>query len=333
MLRNRGHMQTQSASYLSSLESNANIFWNELSPKESSCAQIKKLLEIYATYERWEDVIQLASKAILHLDHDAQKVEFYHMWICALNEIQDFSSLVILGQHLRKMSLQCVEFYSLAVMAYTFSGKNKISLTLLKKEKNILSIKTKYHQEALALFLCSLNNKKYSKKGIILCKKICFKKGSSYLTMRNCLRVFSQFNCEEEMSQAYNSMNIRFPFAHEPYIVAALIAMEERNWIESIRLLKQIIADNIENKQAILALSHSYNQNGEVEKAYELLVEKKGIFHEFDYDYNYAMNEILARKNKLNRVLENFLQKNDQPSIASIVLFKGIRQTLRVSPK
>lgn len=287
-------MQSQSSMHLNFLDRNASIFWREINPKPSSCAKLKKLLEMYAMNGNWENVINLSSRAVLHLNKNYERCEFYYIWICALNETNDTEALLHLAKHLSYMGREYSIFNCLAIIAYNFANEQNICLNLLKNQKKYHNIKNKYYKEALALFLTSLNTKRHIQKGIFLFKKMCSNKNVGYLTWRNCLRVLSQHNYEKSMSRIYNLMHIRFPSAHEPYITSALIAMNEKKWNESIRLLKQIIKDNPENNEAILALAHSYEENNEFDKAYELITANSDLFHEQDYDYNFLMARLLS---------------------------------------
>jgi hypothetical protein len=71
------------------------------------------------------------------------------------------------------------------------------------------------------------------------------------------------------------------------------------------RLFKQVIRDNPENTDAILALTQSYEANNEHEKAYEIMVKNKNLFHEQDYDYNYAMARLCEHNAKQKKTKED----------------------------
>lgn len=289
-------MISQNETHLSLLEKNASIFWREPNPKASSCIQLKRLLETYATFENWENVIDLASKAVVHLNKNYERAEFYYIWIIGLYETNDVHSLLLLAKHLIGMGNEYSVFNCLAIMAYTFAGKQKTALNLLKKQRKQHNIKNRYYKEAFSLFLTTLKSQKHINRGILLLKKLCANKSAGYFTWRNCLRILSQNNCEKSMSRMYNLMHVRFPYAHEPYITSALIAIDEKNWPESIRILIQIIKDNPSNKDAIIALVHSYAENNELEKAWNLINNKKNLFDEQDLDYNCTMAKLLEQK-------------------------------------
>ncbi|MES2614710.1 MAG: hypothetical protein V4591_04775 [Bdellovibrionota bacterium] len=305
-------MLRQNHTHLNLLEHNASIFWREINPKVSSCIQLKQLLSMYATFENWESVINLSSRAVLHVNKNYERAEFYYIWICALNETHDYPALIHLAKHLIRMGAQCSAFYCLAAMAYTFAEKNKLALKLLKEQKKLHNMNNRYYREALGLFLTSLKRKIYVRKGMILLKKVCSNKSAGYFSWRNCIRVLSQNNCEDSMSRMLNLMHLKFPFAHEPYITSALIAMNENNWKESIRLLNQIIRDNPENKEAVLALSQCYEEDNGFENAYELMLKNKNLFHDQDYDYNHTMARLLEH---------NAREKNCKESCEDAVLF------------
>jgi tetratricopeptide (TPR) repeat protein len=288
------------------LEQNASIFWREINPRASSCIALKRLLETYATYDQWDKVVNLSSRAVLHLNKNNDRTDFYHIWICALNESKDYSSLNDLAEHLVVMGKEYSIFKFLAATAYAFTNQKNKCLKILKEFKHLSLSKNKYYQEALGLFLSSLSNLKYIKKGIYILKKLCSDKNIRYLTWRNCLSVLSMNNCESDMSRIYNLMHIKFPFAHEPYLVASLIAIDEKNWNEAIRILNQIIIDNPENSDAILALAYSYEESGKIQQAYDTIEKNKKLFHAKDFDYNYAMARIYKNLFYLNESINHF---------------------------
>ena len=301
-------MQHKSQSHLYSIERDSSLFWREINPKPQSCLKLKKLLEMYGTYEQWEKVINLSSRAVLHLNKNYERAEFYYIWICALKESFDLDSLVYLGEHLIFMGEKYSPFYCLAALSFHFAGENTRALNLLKMQKRELNTKNRYYRECVGLILATLPAKESNKtkiiKGINHLKKLCLSKNSNYLSWRNCLRVLAQFDCEDSMSDMYNAMGERFSFCHEPYLVSALIAMEEKKWVEAISLLKIILIENPKNSESTLALANCLLETNEVAIAFDFLNENNHLFPTNDYDYNLLMGVILDRLSREKNSIE-----------------------------
>lgn len=268
------------------LENASNSFWREINPSAKSCISLIKLLEIYASHEEWEKIINLSSRAVLHLTKFYDRADFYHIWICALKETFDHGALVSLGKHLLKMRNYHPVFWSLALLAFQFASCNKISLKIFKYLKKSKGVENRFAFEACGILLSSSKNKENVKKGISIIEKVCQDKKSSYFTWRNYLRKLSENNLIEKMSEAYNLIHDKFPFAQEPYLVAVLISMYEKDWNESLRILGQILRDNPKNTNAILAMADCYLEKGEFIKSLSLLTLKEYLFLDNDFDYH-----------------------------------------------
>lgn len=305
-------------------EKKSRSFWSDKNPSYQLCAHLNTLLEIYASKQEWEKIIDLSSKAVLHLNDEAKRNRFYYIWICALNENSDGSALFLMGRHLLKMQPLNHDYLSLSFMAFFFSNKKEICQKIIpnilnKNQKNVA-----YQEESIALFMTDSIKRAEQKKGLYILKRLCNEKQASYFTFRNYLRTLSEKNLLVEMSHTYNLMHTRFPFSSEPYIVAALSAMESKNWKEAIRVLTQILRDNPENTDALLALSQCYEERQEFDKAIQLLQKNKMAFSEFDYDFHYSTGRALKKKvtEKFNLILKKESINHLQKSITLAHFFK-----------
>jgi Tetratricopeptide repeat len=277
------------------LESESNSFWREINPSAKSCASLIKLLEVYASQENWEQIINLSSRAVLHLSKYYDRADFYHIWICALRETFDNGALISLGKHLVKMREFHPVFLSLSLIAFNFSSCKKTSNKIYNYLNKTKGVENRFAFEACGLYLSSLKNNELNKKGFLLLKKVCLEKKTSYFSWRNYLRALSENDLLNEMSQTYNIIHEKFPFAQEPYLVASLIAMDSKNWHEAVRVLGQLIRDNPNNSNAILAMAQCYVEVGEYIKALSLLSLKSHVFLENDYDFHYLMGVTLKK--------------------------------------
>ena len=277
------------------LESESNSFWREINPSAKSCSSLIKLLEVYASQENWEQIINLSSRAVLHLSKYYDRADFYHIWICALRETFDNGALISLGKHLVKMREFHPVFLSLSLIAFQFSSCKKTSNKIFNYLNKTKGVENRFAFEACGLYLSSLKNDELNKKGFLLLKKVCLEKKTSYFSWRNYLRALSDNDLLNEMSRTYNIIHEKFPFAQEPYLVASLTAMDAKDWHEAVRVLGQLIRDNPNNSNAILAMAQCYVEVEEYIKALSLLSIKSHVFLDNDYDFHYLMGITLKK--------------------------------------
>ncbi|RDB37314.1 MAG: hypothetical protein DCC88_00540 [Spirobacillus cienkowskii] len=277
------------------LEMLSNSFWREINPSAKSCVSLIKLLEVYASKENWEQVINLSSRAVLHLDKIYDRADFYHIWICALKDSFDKDGLVLLGRHLFRMRFFHPVFLSLSLISFSFASKNKIARKIYFYLKKTKGIENRFYFEAIGLFFASQKSIESIKMGLFYLRKVTSEKKCSYFSLRNYLRVLSEKNYVNEMTEVYNVMHERFPFAQEPYLVATLIAIDNTDWKEAIRVLNQIILDNPANSCAILSLCQCYNEIGDYLMTVELLSKNKDTFIDNEYDYNCLLGMTLKK--------------------------------------
>lgn len=305
-------------------EKKSSSFWSDKNPSTQACTHLNTLLEVYASKQEWEKIIDLSSKAVLHLNEESKRNQFYYSWICALNESSDGNALLMVGRHLLKMRALHENYLSLSLLAFFFANKKEacqqICPHILKQKHN----QTVYEEEALALFMTESIKEEQQKEGLSILKKLCQEKQASYFTFRNYLRTLSEKNLLKDMSNTYNLMHERFPFSSEPYIVAALSAMENKNWQEGIRLLEQILRDNPQNTDALLALSQCYEELQDFDKALDILRKNKKSFSEFDYDFHYSTGRALKKKviTQFNQELKKESISHFQKSITLAHFFK-----------
>lgn len=277
------------------LENESNSFWREINPSAKSCASLIKLLEVYAAQENWEQVINLSSRAVLHLSKYYDRADFYHIWMCALRETFDNGALISLGKHLIKMREFHPVFMSLALISFQFASCKRTSNKIYNYLNKTKGVENRFAFEACGIYLSSLKNPDLNKAGFLLLKKVSLEKKTSYFSWRNYLRALSDNNLLNEMSKTYNMIHEKFPFAQEPYLVASLIAMDSKNWHEAVRVLGQLIKDNPNHSNAILAMAQCYVEVGEYIKALSLLTMKSHVFLENDYDFHYLMGHTLKK--------------------------------------
>ncbi|APJ02473.1 tetratricopeptide repeat protein [Silvanigrella aquatica] len=298
------------------LEIDSNSFWREINPSPKSCSSLIKLLEVYASHENWEQVINLSSRAVLHLSKNFDRADFYHIWICALKETFDSKSLISLGKHLIKMRDFHPVFLSLALIAFHFASCHRSSRKIYLYLNKCKGVENRFAFEACGLYLASLKKSDLNKQGMMLLKKVCSEKKSSYFSWRNYLRAQSENDLLQEMTGTYNAIHEKFPFAQEPYLVASLIAIDEKDWNEAIRVLAQLIKDNPNNSNAILAMAQCYVEVEEYVKAISLLTLKSDLFLDTDYDFHYLMGSTLKKviekefDAELQKIALNHLEKS-----------------------
>jgi hypothetical protein len=156
------------------LEMLSNSFWREINPSAKSCVSLIKLLEVYASKENWEQVINLSSRAVLHLDKIYDRADFYHIWICALKDSFDKDGLVLLGRHLFRMRFFHPVFLSLSLISFSFASKNKIARKIYFYLKKTKGIENRFYFEAIGLFFASQKSIESIKMGLFYLRKVYF---------------------------------------------------------------------------------------------------------------------------------------------------------------
>ncbi len=300
-------------------------FWKENSPSRRSCKSFYVVLQKMAMQAQWAQVANFASQAILHLNQNCDRLDFYHLWICALSELDRREDLLSLANHLQKMNHEFSVYYSLASLAYLFAGEKKNCKILLQKQWESKNINNHFFKEVKGLFLLASSKKEKRLKGLNTLVKNCFSEKINYIQLRNALKFMSKFSYENAMARIYNLMHEKFPEAHEPYIASALIAIQQKDWNESIRILRQVVTDSPGNTEAILALTHSFHNAKNIEMALLLLEEKKHHFHDLDYDFHLLSAEVkdsAARCSNNKNFCENAIEHYDAAiSIAKFLKF------------
>jgi tetratricopeptide (TPR) repeat protein len=245
-------------------------FWKTMYPQKTSRSALYELLEVYACQEEWAKVVNIASRAVLHLDALDERIPFYLMWMFGLKEQYNFEDMVELGKHLLRVNKKDKNYMALAMMNFHFAGFRKTATLLfyklLKVYKQDVLLK-----EAFGYYLSDEEDKKKRFKGIVLLKQLCESEESSYFTWRNFLNVLNENDFLGVAAEFYHKMHDRFPYAPEPYFVSSLIAMDEGDWSEGIRMLRQLLKDNPKNTEALLVLAKCHELAGEQDAADELL--------------------------------------------------------------
>lgn len=214
-------------------------FWRH--PKSKARTYLIKALECQAFLKDWQKVADISSRAVFELHSFCDRREFYYIWMTSLIELSDISGLKYLAKHIK-------DFYKDDEGAWALSEMTKHFITGFQNRDShslkSLSAKDTLTKELISYSLIYKKSLKDKKKGLSELKKVARLEESNYFRLRNFLRAFSDNDLTRQMSDLYNSMNKKFPFSPEPYIVSGLISAKKKNWQHASRLFSQLAMDN-----------------------------------------------------------------------------------------
>jgi hypothetical protein len=130
----------------------SNMFWMEINPSHTSCQNLKNELQKLETQGLLLQVINLSSRAVLHLNSNHKRIQFYQIWINALEKLEDKASLTLLGKHLYKMRYENSAFRVLALMAFLHAEQEEISKSLMTKIQKINKHTNRMYKSAIHLY-------------------------------------------------------------------------------------------------------------------------------------------------------------------------------------
>jgi len=71
----------------------------------------------------------------------------------------------------------------------------------------------------------------------------------------------------EEASKAFELIHERFPRCPEPFWGAARLAVAQGRWNEAVRVLQELVADNPDNTDALIALANCLEKTGDLSRS------------------------------------------------------------------
>ncbi len=247
-----------------------------------------RLIELRAWKEDWDGVIENSSWGVWEGCGTNAQVKFYRAWLEGLKATNNVEGLEQVALHLLRQREEAIEFLALALMALSWAGRKSYARVIHHRlhtgqSRNVVVL------EALAIALCEQLSSKQRTTGVKLLQRLVHSGNVSYFCHRTYVGYALENDCHVEAADAYTHLQERFPRCPEPYWGAAAVAMEEEKWGEAALILQELLSDNPDSTDALIALARCFELTGDLLAARDLLVSNRQLFHSADYDFNVTL--------------------------------------------
>lgn len=253
----------------------------------------------------WDQVEDLSSRIIAAGCGFRATFRFYRFWIESLRSEYNFTGLKALARHLISLRHSSKGFLPLAVMALAYSGERRFSSKIIKSLNATSVRKSILHVEAVAVFNAESPQRLRREKGLQYLQALNVRNSRNYFLARNYLIYALENDYLEEASRAFELIHERFPRCPEPFWGAARLAVAQGHWSEAVRVLQELVADNPENTDALIALASCLEKTGDLLAARDILLSSAGLFEQNDYDYSATFGALCKRLYERYRMEEH----------------------------
>jgi tetratricopeptide (TPR) repeat protein len=253
----------------------------------------------------WEQVEEIASRVIAAGCGFRATFRLYRFWIESLRADYNFSSLKTLAKHLLGLRHSSKSFLPLAVLALSYSGERRFSgkiVNFLKASKIRRSIS---YVECVAVYNCESPHRLRRERGLQFLQALNVHNKENYFLARNYLVYSLENDYLEEASKAFELIHERFPRCPEPFWGAARLAVAQGRWNEAVRVLQELVADNPDNTDALIALANCLEKTGDLLAARDILVSSNSLFERNDYDFSATLGALSKRLYERYRMEEH----------------------------
>lgn len=256
------------------------------------------LVDLCAFKEDWEKIAEVASRTILEGCGRNARTRLYRAWIEALRNMHDVGGIQSLGKHLLALRGLSEDFVSLALMAFCYAGRMDHARRLFRSVR-ARTVRNAPAYEACAVYLCEFSRHSGRETGLRIMERLAFRREAQYFQCRNFLVYALELDALDAAQRAFERLHARFPRCPQPYWGAAVVAVYNGAWGEAATSLQELLADNPENTDAILALARCLEMTGDLMAARELLTANAALFDYDDYEFHAAggvLNERLFER-------------------------------------
>jgi tetratricopeptide (TPR) repeat protein len=243
----------------------------------------------------WEQVEDLASKAIATGCGFRATFRFYRFWMEALRSDYNFSGLKSLGKHLLGLRHSSKDFLPLAAMALAYTGERRFSAQILKSLRASTQRRSIAHVEAFAVYNAESPRRDRREKGLQYLQALNVRNKANYFLARNYLVYALENDYLDEASRAFELIHDRFPRCPEPFWGAARLAVAQGHWNEAVRVLQELVADHPDNTDALIALASCLEKTGDLLAARDILISSRQLFESNDYDFSATLGSVNKR--------------------------------------
>lgn len=263
-----------------------------------TCSEIRDVLrccELLYWKGDIEGVEDLASRVIATGCGYRATFRLYRFWIEALRSDYNFKGLKSLSRHLLGLRHSSPDFVPLAVIALSYTGERRFSGRILKAMHSQPGRRKIANVEAYAVYNAESPKRDRRERGLQFLQALNVKNKSNYFLARNYLVYSLENDYLEEASRAFEMIHDRFPRCPEPYWGAARLALAQGHWSEAVRVLQELVADQPDNGDALIALAGCLEKTGDLLAARDILLSSATIFDPKDYDYCATLGTINKR--------------------------------------
>jgi len=263
-----------------------------------SASEVKSALrccELLSWKGAWDKVEDLSSRVIATGCGFRATFRLYRFWIEALRSEHNFVGMKSLARHLLGLRHSSKAFLPLCVLALSYCGERRFSAKIIRSLNKSEQRRSILHVEAVAVFNAESPQRIRREKGLQYLQALNVKNTENYFLARNYLIYALENDYLEEASRAFELIHERFPRCPEPFWGAARLAVAQGHWSEAVRVLQELVADNPENTDALIALANCMEKTGDLLAARDILVSSKDLFDRNDYDYSATLGALCKR--------------------------------------
>ncbi|NBX16004.1 MAG: tetratricopeptide repeat protein [Proteobacteria bacterium] len=242
-----------------------------------------------------DEVEDLAARVIAAGCGYRATFRLYRFWIEALRADHNFSALKSLARHLLGLRHSSASFLSLSVLSLAYCGERRFSAKIIRFLNKTQYRKSILHVESVAVYNAESPQRIRREKGLQYLQALNVRNNENYFLARNYLIYALENDYLEEASRAFEMIHERFPRCPEPFWGAARLAVAQGHWSEAVRVLQELVADNPENPDALVALANSLEKTGDLLAARDILVSSRSLFAASDYDYEATLGALCKR--------------------------------------
>jgi tetratricopeptide (TPR) repeat protein len=242
-----------------------------------------------------EQVEDLASRVIAHGCGMRATLRLYRFWLEALRADYNFTGLKHLARHLLSLRHSSKSFLPLSILALSYCGERRYAAKIVKSMRTFSERRSLAFVEAVAVYHAESSQRLRREKGIHYLRLLNEKNQKNYFLARNYLIYSLENDYLDEASRAFELIHDRFPRCPEPFWGAARLAVSQGHWPEAVRVLQELVADNPENSDALVALANCLEKTGDLLAARDILISSEHLFEKTDYDYSAALGSLCKK--------------------------------------
>ncbi|NBW80399.1 tetratricopeptide repeat protein [bacterium] len=273
-----------------------------------SKAEVKSALrvcELLFWKGSWDQVEEITSRVIAAGCGFRATFRFYRFWIESLRSDYNFAALKSLAKHLLSLRHSSKSFLPLAALALSYSGERRFSGKIIRSLNTSKIRRSISYVECVAVYNCESANRVRREHGLQYLQALNVHNKENYFLARNYLVYSLENDYLEEASKAFELIHARFPRCPEPFWGAARLAVAQGRWSEAVRVLQELVADNPDNTDALIALANCLEKTGDLLAARDILVSSYSLFERNDYDFSATLGALSKRLYERYRMEEH----------------------------